>query len=147
MLVALLLFSCGNNDDDVACLSIDPSDSNLFIDLVNAQGENLIANGTYAAEDIIVRFRDFETTNPVVTVEGFENFILVSVLGGVQGNNTFEIVLSDTTTDTLVVNVSVEEGGGECNFTRYTINAAVYNDNTQTIEDVGSGQLIRVVRL
>ncbi|MEP0263046.1 hypothetical protein [Dokdonia sp.] len=148
-LFSVLLFSCNSDDNDpeIACLT-EPIFSNLFIDVVNAQGENLIANQTYIADNITIDdVTNGYTSSGVVFmgVPGIENLIALGIYGQ-DGDNTFEINLSDIETDTLVLNLTRSETGGPCSQFVFTLNSAVYNDEPKDIQDFGGDFLITVVK-
>ncbi len=147
ILLSLFLFSCSSDDDpEIACDLIQAIQSNLYIDLVNGQGENLIENGTYNPNDITIDVNGSTFTGVVFTnVEGIENFIAIGVFGE-DGDNTFEISLSDTETDTLILNLTRSETGGPCSQFVFALNSAVYNDEVQEIQDFGGDFLITVVK-
>lgn len=147
ILLSLFLFSCSSDDEpEIACDLIQAIGSNLYIDLVNDQGDNLIENGTYNPDDIIINFDGNVLTGVVFTeVQGIENFISIGVFGE-DGDNTFAIRLSDTETDTLILNLTRSETGGPCSQFVFTLNSAVYNDEAQEIQDFGGDFLITVVK-
>lgn len=146
ILLSLFLFSCSSDDPEVSCDFIQAIGSNLYIDLVNEQGENLIENGTYNPDDIIINFNGSVFTGAVFTeVQGIENFITIGVFGE-DGDNTYEIRLSDTETDTLILNLTREETGGPCSQFVFILNSVAYNGEIQEIEDFGGDFLITVVK-
>ena len=97
------LFSCKNDDEpEIDCALYDPFISRLFIKLVDGEGQNLIENNTYIADDITVLFNGYTYTNVVFNdVQGIENLITLSVIG-IDGDNTLKIKLSEEVTDTLM---------------------------------------------
>jgi hypothetical protein len=147
LLLCFLLFSCNSDDnDEIQCITIEPISSTLFIELVNAQGENLIENGTYVTEDITIDFNESTFANVVFTdVPGLENFIGINIFGE-DGDNTFEINLSGTEVDTLVLNLTREETGGPCSQTVFELNTVTYNGESEELQDFGGDFLITVVK-
>lgn len=148
LLLSFFLFSCNTDDNDaeVACPLEIPVFANLLIELVNAEGENLIENGTYIPANITIDSNGNTLTNVVLTnVEGLENFIAIG-LSGEDGDNTFEINLSGTETDILVLNISREEIGDLCPQTVFELNAVIYNDVSKETQDFGGDILITVVK-
>ena len=152
ILLSFVLFSCNSDDNDpeVACLRTSPiTNGNLYIALVNAEGENLIANQTYIADDITIDDLNSGTTASGVVftgVQGLENLIGMGIYGE-EGNNTFEINLSDTETDTLILNLVREEFGDICPVSLLIPTAAIYNGEVVEIqEDTDIGYLITVVK-
>ena len=145
LLLSFFLFSC-NSDDDVNCTSEPAFSPSVFIELVNAEGENLIDNGTYVAEDITIDFNDSTFTNVVFTdVPGIANLIGLNVFGE-DGDNILNINLSDTETDILVLNINREETGGPCSQSFFTLNSATYNGESRELQDFGGDFLITVVK-
>jgi hypothetical protein len=148
LLLCLLLFSCNSDESESEIICDFPGaiTSNLFIELVNAQGENLIENGTYIPTDITIDFNGNTLTNVVFTkVEGLENFAYVGIFGE-DGDNAFEINLSDTETDALVLNLTREEISGPCAQFVFRLNSAGYNDELKEIQSYGGDFLITVVK-
>jgi len=66
ILLSFMLFSC-HSDDDVNCTSEPAFSPAVFIELVNATGENLIDNGTYIADNITIDFNESTFVNVVFT--------------------------------------------------------------------------------
>lgn len=148
ILLSFFLFSCNTDDDDpiVACSLEIPVASNLYIELVNTAGENLIENGTYIPADITINNNGGTFTDVVFTeVPGIENFVAVGVFGN-DGNNTYEINLSGTETDILLLNLTREEIGDPCPQIVFGLNSAIYNDASKDIQDFGGDFLITVVK-
>ncbi|QYA26919.1 hypothetical protein G3I01_15920 [Gramella sp. MT6] len=55
LLIGILISSCSNNDDDgIDCSIFDPAILELYIRLVDENGDNLIENGTIDPENITV---------------------------------------------------------------------------------------------
>ena len=147
ILLSLFLFSCSSDDEPVvACDLKQAIQSNLYIDLVNGQGENLIEKGTYNPDDITIDFNGSTFTGTVFTgVQGIENFIAIGIFGE-DGENTLEIHLSETETDTLVMNLTRSETGGPCSQFVFALNSVVYNGETQDVQDFGGDFLTTVVK-
>ena len=134
----ILSLSCEDSQDSgIDCALYDPFLSNLIIELVNDQGDNLIANNTYLADEITVSDNGYTSTNVVFNnVPGLENVITLNLFG-TSGDNTFMIHLSDTVSDTLVLNLSVDMS--VCNIPLYTLNQATYNGEIQMVSQNDSG--------
>ena len=148
ILLSFFLFSCANDDNEpeIACDLIDAISSNLFIELINTEGENLIENGMYNPNDITIDFNGNTFTNVVFTeVEGIQDFVAVSIFGD-DGDNTIEIRLSETETDTLVMNLTRMETEGPCAQFVFQLNSATYNGVSRELQDFGGDFLITVVK-
>lgn len=145
IICVLCLTSCKNNDkEEIDCALFDPAISNLFIKLIDAEGNNLIENETYIADDITVLFNESTYTNVVYNdVQGIENLIVLNLIG-INGDNTIKINLSNNITDTLILNLTTESE--VCGWTFFTLNSATYNDEIKTIEDFNGNYLITVLK-
>jgi hypothetical protein len=145
IICVLCLTSCKNNDkEEIDCALFDPAISNLFIKLIDAEGNNLIENETYIADDITVLFNESTYTNVVYNdVQGIENLIVLNLIG-INGDNTIKINLSNDITDTLILNLTTESE--VCGWTFFTLNSATYNDEIKTIEDFNGNYLITVLK-
>lgn len=139
------LFSCKNDDEpEIDCALYDPFISSLFIKLIDNEGQNLIENNTYIAEDITVSFNGYNYTNVVFNdVQGIENLINLNLIG-VDGDNTVKINLSQEVTDSLILNLTAESQ--ICGWTFITLNSATYNGALQELEDFNGNYLITVVK-
>ncbi len=145
ILLSFILFSC-QSDDDVNCTSEPAFSPAVFIELVNAAGDNLIENGTYIADDITIGFNESTFVNGVFTDSPeVANFIGLNIFGE-DGDNTFEINLSDTETDILVLNINREETGGPCSQSFFTLNSVTYNGESKELQDFRDDFLITVVK-
>lgn len=144
-IILCIIASCSKDEKEtIDCALFDPAISNLFIKLVDAEGNNLIENETYIADDITVLFNDYLYTNVVFNdVEGIENLITLNVIGN-DGDNTIKIQLSSEETDTLILNLTAESE--ICGWTFFSINSAIYNDIILTIEDFNGNYLITAVK-
>jgi len=144
-IILCIMASCSKDEKEtIDCALFDPAISNLFIKLVDAEGNNLIENETYIADDITVLFNDYLYTNVVFNdVEGIENLITLNVIGK-DGDNTIKIQLSSEETDTLILNLTAESE--ICGWTFFSINSAIYNDIILTIEDFNGNYLITAVK-
>jgi hypothetical protein len=141
----LCLTSCKNDDkEDIDCALFDPAISSLFIKLVDSDGNNLIENETYKADDITVLFNNYTTTNVVFKdIPELNNLIALNIHGE-NGNNTFKIKLSENEIDTLILNLKAESS--ICNWTFFKLNSATYNGIVQTLEDFNGDYLITIIK-
>ncbi|PQV49456.1 hypothetical protein CLV33_10387 [Jejuia pallidilutea] len=145
LLILLSVFFCKNDDDnEIDCSLIDIGPPNIYIELVDANGNNLIENETYIADNITVTFKGYIIENVVFkNVPSVENFIALSVSGS-KGDNTFNIHLSENETDILTLNLSEREV--ICSVTFYTINETTYNGEIQTLKDFNGDYLITITK-
>ena len=152
LVLSLLLFSCNSDDNDpeVACLRTSPiTNGSFFVELVDAQGASLIGN--YVAADITI---DVTAGSNMVTITNvvfpdiadIANFISIPIVGE-EGDNRYEINLSATETDTLILNLVREEFGDICPVSLLVPISAVYNGEEVEIQDNPDiGYLITVVK-
>lgn len=143
LILTLFLFnSCtNNNQDEIDCRLFDPVIQHLLVELVDENGINLLENGTFDKETIKIRLNsaEFQATK----LDIFENSIAIQLLE--QGAKTYEIVLSETETDTLVLDLSIREQ--ICGFQFYNLDKAIYNGEAQTIIfENNSDPKIRVIK-
>ncbi|WP_372752790.1 hypothetical protein [Mariniflexile sp.] len=140
----ICLFSCKDDKEEVDCSLLDFANPSLFIKLLDANGNNLIENKVYNSDDISIIFNGYTMTNVVIdNVESLENLIVLNLIG-VEGNNIFEIKLSDTETDTLIMNLTVESK--YCGWTFLKLNSVTYNDVIKTYEDFNGNFLITIIK-
>lgn len=139
--ILLCFFNC---KEDNLCYG-DPFEISLFIEIIDSNGNNLITNNTFSSENIITRFNGYENKSPVVeSLLDKENLIQVDVIG-IEGDNTFEIQLSNSITDILIMNISNEITDPPCSTTIPTLNSVSYNGIDQTLKNF-EGYLITVVK-
>lgn len=141
LLCLLCLLSC---EEDNKCEG-DPFFQNLFIEIIDSDGNNLISNNTFKPSEIIITDSNgYSMINPVQNIPNRGDLIVMVVYGN-QGNNSFEIKLSDTITDTLVMNVSNEITEGPCSVNISTLNSVAYNGVNKALNNF-EGFLITVVK-
>ncbi|SFZ90414.1 hypothetical protein SAMN05428642_101922 [Flaviramulus basaltis] len=145
ILCFLCLLSCKNDDEsDIDCALFDPFIKNLHIKLIDNNGNNLIENETYIADDIKIKINENEYTNVVFkNVEGIKNLITLNLLG-IAGENIYEVELSNNEIDTLILNLTLEPT--ICGFSYVTLNSASYNSVILSIEDFNGSYLLTVVK-
>lgn len=144
LLCFLILFSCKDDKDEIDCSLFDPANPNLYIKLLDSNGNNLIENNTYKPNEITVSFNGQTITNVVfTTVKGLENLITLNVMG-TEGNNQFDIKLSNSETDVLIMNLSLISQ--KCGWKFYKLNSVTYNDEIVSIKDESGNYSITVVK-
>ncbi len=150
LLTSIFLFlACVGNDDNDPCEGViaDPIVQSIFIELVDAEGNNLIENGTYPPTGITAEFNGTTITGVVFTeIEGLENLISLNVIGP-GGETAWLINLNDQETDTLILDLTLNLG--QCGFNTYAFNSATYNGEVQQLvvdSAVAGDARIRVVR-
>lgn len=141
LLFCLVLVQSCQNDDDIICYG-DPIPLNImFIELTDSDGNNLIENGTFIKDEIKTSFNGYYNTSPFFENEpGLQNLIAITVVGN-PGDNTYEIELSNSITDTLILNLTEEIfGEAPCISSRFNVNTANYNgfdENFEVVDDWG----------
>lgn len=144
LLCFLILFSCKDDKDEIDCSLIDIQVKMFLIKVVDSEGNNLIEDETYIANDISIIYNNNTITNVVIkNFEDYKNLIGLNIFG-VEGENTFIIKLSEEEMDTLVLNLSFKEA--YCGLRFYTLNSATYNNKSITFEDFHGNYLITVVK-
>ena len=139
-MIVLLFAACGKTTD-----CGDPIFKSLFIKITNAAGENLIEQGEIVGDNIIVRNGMTEYTNVVLsTVEPIKNYITLN-LNGPTTDVTYEIQLSETRTDILVLGLSNVISDGICPISFWLVDSASYNGEDLLIEDFNEDFLVTVV--
>ncbi len=101
----LFLASCNENtqeQDDCAIVSC--AGQTLSIELVNAEGENLITNETYSLESIKV-FNGETQVNDFGNVTDTSRITIA--ISGVTGTTAYQVILNDSETDTLMLNFKI----------------------------------------
>jgi|TARA_R110002051_G_scaffold3395_1_gene18367 hypothetical protein len=147
VMVLFLVTSCSTDDGgEVQCREIPVPNKIIFIELVNADGINLIENETYIADDILIFIGDSTTTSVFFNDNpDLDNLIAVSV-SGEDGDNIFRIQLSDIEEDILKLNLSVTRSEGPCPTRITTLNSITYNDVLQVPEDFFENCKITIVK-
>ncbi len=153
LLFVLLIsvFSCNDNDKEDLCFPdgviVDPIVRNFFVELVSTDGENLIENGTFKSNEIVLRYKESKITGSVFeNVEGLKNVITMNLFGD-DGDNTFLIDLSMSVTDTLVLNLT--KTVNECDIADFSLNSATYNGLVKTLlpfNEHGDSEKITVIK-
>ena len=142
IIIVFLFSNCSNDDDNgIDCSLFDPVIQQLFIELVDENGDNLLENGTFNIEQIRIRFDNTEFQ--VVELGFIENVIPIQFVS--QGENIYEIILSDTETDILLLDLSLREE--ICGIEFFDLETVTYNGEEQMIiVENNIEPLIRVVR-
>ncbi|MBA6152135.1 hypothetical protein [Gelidibacter maritimus] len=106
LLIGVLILSCSNsNDDGIDCSLFDPEFPQLYIRLVDEAGINLLENGTFDPENIIVE-ADFPNpgfryippnkyAEPDADIRRYDNTIFLFIANKL--NFEYVINLNDTT--------------------------------------------------
>lgn len=140
LLSFLLLTSCSEN---LEC--DDPIFRSLFINITDIDGNNLIDIGVIISDDIKVRLNDQEYSNVVFSDIGDINNLVVINLGGPEENLSYEIQLSQSRLDTLVLKQNRIEVADPCTVAFWTLDIASYNGIDIPIEDFNGDFLITMV--
>ncbi|MFS4468836.1 hypothetical protein [Maribacter sp. 2210JD10-5] len=140
----ILFLSCNNNDSD-PCegLVLDVIQQTLIIEIIDANGNNLIENGTYAALTIFTERNGFQTI-PVVfdkaqlpsVSEELKNVVVVPIFDGNTISHTVNIHLNQDEIDVLTMDIRAESMG--CSGTFYEILEIGYNEEKIDFQDIGN---------
>lgn len=129
ILAVFIILGCESDDTD-PCFNVDPLFQNFVIELVDADGNNLIENNTYIRSEIKVFLNENViggVPEPAVPV----NFISIELLA-VADNQVLEVVLGNNDTDELILSIESGEPGG-CGLIPLTVTNATYNGTERTI--------------
>jgi len=139
LLVFVLISSCTKS---IEC--DDPVVQSLFINVIDADGNNLIDKGEIMVDDIIVRYKEQEIVNAVFSdVESIKNLISIN-LNGPEGSLIYEIQFSESSSDTLVLELTELVEDDSCNNSIWALNSVSYNGVNRPIEDFNGDFLITV---
>lgn len=128
----LFLYACDLGEtEEVDCSAVSCAVDSMTLVLIDADGNNLIENGTYAREEIKVYVGGYERGGVPVNSE-FDTVITI-ILSGDAGTVDYHIILNETEKDSLQLNLSILSDGGPCCPPDYEINAAFYNGTEQEI--------------
>lgn len=116
----IVLMTCEKEDD---CAAVSCLAQQFSIELVNAEGVNLIENRTYGLNDITA----FKDGNQVNGVQNESLNDVIFFLSGKAGNNTYSINLNAEETDTLLLNLKTESPSGDCCGPSFSFEGATYN--------------------
>ncbi|GAA4305164.1 hypothetical protein [Aestuariibaculum suncheonense] len=141
----ILLSGCSDKDkESIDCSVIYIGNPLLLLKITDTNGNNLIENETYTAENISINYNN-NTINDVVIDDYPQLNAFINVpLFGTDIERTFKINLSETETDVLIVNVTLEEG--ICKYIFTIPLSGTYNGNSITIENYNNNYLITVVK-
>ncbi len=129
MICFVFLFTGCNDNPKEDCAAVLCASQYLAIELVDIEGTNLIANGTYSLEDIKV-LKDNVQVNEFPNPSGA---LIIIFISGTEGANTYQVSLGDTETNTLVLTLLQNNPGGECCSPLFTITDATYNGQSSEI--------------
>ena len=137
--LSIFLLRCDNSRID--CATVSCIAQSLAIEFVDADGTNLIENGTYSIENIKV-LKDENQVNQNSSDKAI--FILLS---GQRGNNTYQIDFGNSEVDILVLNLGQAGSDDDCCGPSFSINNATYNGEEIEVEiDEQLGQKITVLK-
>lgn len=146
LLPIIFLFIACADDESVDCATLDVVTKNILVEVVDSEGNNLIQNGTYKAEEISVRLKNSQTCcigGVFEDVPGLETLISVQLLPETE---TFYIIeLSNEEEGELVVNNELESS--ECFGMIPTAISATYNSTSLQSRDFDSDTLLFTVML
>ncbi|WP_281541657.1 hypothetical protein [Maribacter aestuarii] len=137
--LSIFLLQCDNSRVD--CATVSCIAQSLAIELVDADGTNLIENGTYPIGNIKI-LKNENQVNQYSSDRAI--FILLS---GQRGNNTYQIDLGNSEVDILVLNLGLTGSDEDCCGPSFSINNAMYNGKFIEVEiDEQLGQKITVLK-
>lgn len=117
----------------------------FFIELTDADGNNLLLDGTYDAEEIVVEVDGEEVGFGNVSPYNDEAYVLIIEIDAETRNDKdYEIKLSSEETDTLRMEYTVKEA--ICDRKVYTAQKVIYNDEELEMDELYSNQKITIVK-
>lgn len=140
-----ILISCDKEGEtfELDCSAVNGFTESFIIELVDADGNNLIENGTYDSEHITVLFNG-KNIGGVPINEDFNTIINFALQG--EGTVDYLVLLNEQTTDTLRLDLTINSFF-TCGEPDYTVNSASYNGVLQElIEGFAENSKIIVVK-
>jgi len=144
----LLIFSCASDDNDSGCPVFDPiPNPNLFIELVNEEGENQLANGTFNPDEITAEINGFTFSGLVFDLPGeFQNLIAIPIIE--QGEENIAILhLNDEIADEIILSTFQEETDDPCFQPQPMLESMRYNGELQQVESLEIDYRVTVLRV
>jgi len=120
----VILFSCKDDDGLGECALIDCAAQIFAIEYIDAEGNNLIANGTYSLETIVIT----KDNNQLNSSQLQSDEVVYFFSSGTNGDNTYNVKLNETEEDQFVLALTRIKLEPECCGPYFTINSATYND-------------------
>ena len=151
--VILLFISCSSNDDEIDCELFDPAFADLYIKLVDIQGNNLIENGTIDPDKISVR-GDFpgasfrfvpadEYSKPDAYYRELDNTLKLFI----PNKSRFQYTIHLNSTDAIQVNFSAELIKLPCGLFYFKPNKVLFNNKSINLREVPPLQFVAVLEL
>ncbi len=131
----LLIFLVQCDNSRVECANVSCLAQSFAIELLDGNGTNLTTNGTYSLEEIKV----FKGENQVNENSSNSDNVIFIFISGMEGENTYQISLNNSETDTLILSLITNSRGGDCCGPYFTIETATYNGNVVDIISAESG--------
>ncbi|MFS4468916.1 hypothetical protein [Maribacter sp. 2210JD10-5] len=133
IVLLFLFFKSCNSSDGIDCALVDCAAQGFSIVFVDSDGTNLIENGTFSIADITISKNGKQL--------GFnaseENQIFFEVAGQ-QGENIYEITLSESRTDELILDLNRTNSGSECCSPFFDVNSASYTNSSNVLIETDS---------
>ncbi|XLS29059.1 hypothetical protein ACJD0Z_17905 [Flavobacteriaceae bacterium M23B6Z8] len=145
LILTITVFSCVNNDDPIVqCAAIDYAVPGLLIEIVDANGNNLVKNGTYDKDEIAVIIDDTNISRILVNEE-FDHIISILLSDALDGTEA-QVILSSSETDVLKVELTRTTTGEPCFFSIFNVDEVLYNGEITPVEDLPFNQKITVTK-
>lgn len=144
LVLIISIFSCDNDDGFVAqCAAIDYAVPSLLIELQDTSGANLLENGTYNPDEVNVTVTETNVSRIAETENGR---VIEILLSNTVNSRDATVVLNDTETDILRLDLNSSSTGFPCFFPIFNVEEALYNGTVQTIEQLEFNQKITVIK-
>lgn len=140
---SIFILACNGNDDDIDCSLVDCAFQSISIELVDTDGNNLIANGTYQQSDIVITKDGNQLNSNLDTSD-----IIFFEIQGKVGSNIYEVKLNENETDILVLTLSGERIKTGCCGPYFQISSISYNgeDKEGELKEENYFQKITVIK-
>ncbi len=133
--------TCDKEDEVADCAAVSCLAQTVSIEFVDANGNNLIANETYSLSTLAITKGENEVNANQESQETEVRFFL----SGTEGENTYTIVLDDSETDVLTLDLNKISPGSECCSPIFEILSATYNgSNIEVITEYDNSKIVVV---
>ncbi|QLG45495.1 hypothetical protein [Costertonia aggregata] len=126
-LLFLFLISC-REVESIDCSLVDCAFQTFSITFVDGDGNNLIENGTYTINDIMV-----SKNGDQLSFNASEDNKILFETAGQQGDNIYEIKLSESRTDVLILDLDRRDSRNECCGPFFDVNNAIYENSSNLV--------------
>ena len=154
IMIGVLLSNCSSDDNDgIDCALFDPEFPSLFIRIVDADGTNLIENGTIDPENISVQgdfpnaaFR-FVPANEFAAADAEVRELDNTLNLSIPNESSFQYTVNLDDFETVKVDFNAELTRIPCDITYFTPTVATFNEEIIRLTELSSLQFLVVIEL